>query len=293
MNTSNFLTAWVVDTDTATLLFDDTHYQLVTISIASTLIDTLKPHQYVRLHHTAFSPELQHTKIIADLVIEYHSLKNLNIIKPSFDKMTFNGHDYQMVSFRHIAQYHHHLADLASHAIQVMRWRQENQHCPKCTTKIQIHDSEYAACCPSCHHRSYPRVQPCIIVAITRLNPTTQAPEILLALHQRHKDGMHGLVAGFVEIGESLESAIAREVFEEVGLSVSNPCYVSSQAWPFPSNLMLGFLAEYASGDIQVQESELVLAQFFEFNNLPKIPNKGTIARDLIELAAKKYGKTL
>lgn len=291
---TNITTAWVVDIENTTLLFDDNSHQLANIAFAKSLLGTLKPHQYAKLNHTAFSPELQQTKSLPDLVIDYHALKNLNILKPAHEHIGFNGNDYQMVSFRHISQHHPNLANLASHAIQVMRWRNDNQYCPKCATPINIHHSEYAAHCPSCRHHSYPRVQPCIIVAITRLNPQTQAPEILLALHQRHKkDGMHGLIAGFVEVGETLESAIIREVLEEVGVNVTNPHYISSQAWPFPSNLMVGFLADYDSGEIQVQEEEIALADFFAFDNLPKIPDTGTIARDLIEHAAKKYGKTI
>ena len=148
--------------------------------------------------------------------------------------------------------------------------------------------------CPVCQLRQYPRVQPCVITAITRPNPVTDEMQILLAHHHRHGQQklppMYGLIAGFVEVGENLEHAVVREVAEEVNISVSDIRYVSSQPWPFPSNLMLGFRASYASGDIIIQEDELAHADFFDLSNLPKIPPKGSIARELIDQIAKEQG---
>ena len=104
---------------------------------------------------------------------------------------------------------------------------------------------------------------------------------------------MYGLIAGFVEVGESLEHAVVREVAEEVNISVTNISYVSSQPWPFPSNLMLGFKATYAEGYIVIQEEELTHADFFDISNLPQIPFKGSIAYELIALVAHEQGVSL
>jgi len=93
---------------------------------------------------------------------------------------------------------------------------------------------------------------------------------------------MYGLIAGFVEVGETLEEAVQREAFEEVGLKLKNIRYMSSQPWPFPSNLMIAFHAEYDSGDIQLQVEEISEAQFFKFDQLPEIPFKGSIAHAMI-----------
>ena len=109
---------------------------------------------------------------------------------------------------------------------------------------------------------------------------------MLLARGVRHKDpDMYSTLAGFVESGETLEQAVHREVFEEVGITVKNIRYFDSQPWPFPHSLMVGFVAEYAAGDICIDEREIVDAKWFEFTRLPKTPPKESIAGRLIEAA--------
>lgn len=185
-----------------------------------------------------------------------------------------------------------------SQAIQLLRWQTDTQFCSRCAAPV-VHAKadERAMVCPVCRLRQYPRVQPCVITAITRPNPQTGEMQILLAHHHRHGEQklplMYGLIAGFVEVGESLEHAVVREVAEEVNISVTGIRYVSSQPWPFPSNLMLGFRASYASGDIEIQEDELSHADFFDLSNLPKIPFKGSIAYELIAQVAHEQGIVL
>ena len=187
------------------------------------------------------------------------------------------------------------LSDQISQAIQLLRWQADTQFCSRCASPtVHADQGERAMVCPVCQLRQYPRVQPCVITAITRPNPVSGEMRILLAHHHRHGQQklppMYGLIAGFVEVGESLEHAVVREVAEEVNISVADIRYVSSQPWPFPSNLMLGFRASYASGDIIIQEDELSHADFFDLSNLPKIPPKGSIARELIDQIAKEQG---
>lgn len=185
-----------------------------------------------------------------------------------------------------------------SQAIQLLRWQTDTQFCSRCASPV-VHATadERAMVCPVCRLRQYPRVQPCVITAITRPNPQTGEMQILLAHHHRHGEQkrplMYGLIAGFVEVGESLEHAVVREVAEEVNISLSDIRYVSSQPWPFPSNLMLGFRASYAAGDIVIQEDELSHADFFDLSNLPKIPFKGSIAYELIAKIAHEQGIAL
>lgn len=179
------------------------------------------------------------------------------------------------------------LSDQISQAIQLLRWQADTQFCSRCASPAVPADlDERAMVCPVCKLRQYPRVQPCVITAITRPNPETGETQILLAHHHRYGQQklpmMYGLIAGFVEVGESLEHAVVREVAEEVNISVTDIRYVSSQPWPYPSNLMLGFRATYLSGDIIIQEDELSHADFFDVSNLPKTPPKGSIAHDLI-----------
>ncbi len=106
--------------------------------------------------------------------------------------------------------------------------------------------TEWAMLCSHCRERYYPQIAPCIIVAIRRDD------SILLAQHTRHRNGVHTVLAGFVEVGETLEQAVAREVMEESGIKVKNLRYVTSQPWPFPQSLMTAFMAEYDSGDIVI-----------------------------------------
>lgn len=182
-----------------------------------------------------------------------------------------------------------------SQAIQLLRWQADTKFCSRCAAPvIHANQGERAMVCLSCRLRQYPRVQPCVITAITRPNPQTGETQILLAHHHRYGQQktplQYGLIAGFVEVGESLEHAVVREVAEEVGIELSAIRYVSSQPWPFPSNLMLGFRASFAGGDIVIQEDELSHADFFDLSNLPKIPFKGSIAYELIAQIAHEQG---
>lgn len=137
--------------------------------------------------------------------------------------------------------------------------------------------SEWAMLCSHCRERYYPQIAPCIIVAIRRDDA------ILLAQHTRHRNGVHTVLAGFVEVGETLEQAVAREVMEESGIRVKNLRYVTSQPWPFPQSLMTAFMADYAEGDIVVDKKELLSADWYRYDDLPLLPPPGTVARRLIE----------
>ena len=199
------------------------------------------------------------------------------------------------------------LAAQLSQAIQLLRWQADTRFCSRCAAPtVAAKCGERAMVCDVCQLRQYPRVQPCVITAITRPNPQSGEMQILLAHHHRHGQQktaphllqssqplLYGLIAGFVEVGESLEHAVVREVAEEVGLSLSDIHYVSSQPWPFPSNLMLGFRASYAGGDIVLQEDELSHADFFDLSKLPRIPFKGSIAYELIAQIANEQGISL
>ncbi len=164
----------------------------------------------------------------------------------------------------------------ASRALQLLEWRRNHCFCSSCGHKTERHSSQHAMVCPACGYTQYPRIQPCVITIITRGDN-----EILLAKALRSKT-MYSLIAGFVEVGESLEQAVQRETLEEVGIRVKNIRYMASQPWPFPSNLMLAFQAEYDTGELVLQEDEIADAEFFKFDDLPEIPFKGSIAHAMI-----------
>jgi NAD+ diphosphatase len=149
---------------------------------------------------------------------------------------------------------------LASRAVQVVGWDRNHRFCGRCGTPTVPCEGERRRVCPRCGLSAYPRLSPAIIVLVTRGPHDEQA---LLAWGRRAGPRRFSTLAGFVEIGEGLEEAVQREVSEETGIEVSDITYFGSQPWPFPSQLMIGFRARYAGGEIRPQESEIVEAGWF------------------------------
>ena len=166
---------------------------------------------------------------------------------------------------------------LAGRALQIVEWHNTNQYCGQCGEPTDSHPQDRAKLCNKCGLIAYPRLSPSIIVLVTK------GEEMLLARNAAWPAGMFSTLAGFVEAGESIEQTVHREVFEEVGLKVRNLRYFGSQSWPFPNSLMLGFHAEYDSGDILCQPDEIAEAKWFNKNNLPQTPPKTAISGWLIE----------
>ncbi|ADK15013.1 MULTISPECIES: NAD(+) diphosphatase [Clostridium] len=171
---------------------------------------------------------------------------------------------------------------ISGRASQILNWDKTHRFCGKCGSKTENKKDEMAKICPNCNHIMYPVICPAIIVAVTK------GDKILLAHNNGFKDNMYGLIAGFVEAGEDLNSAVKREVFEEVGIKVKNIEYYRSSPWPFPNSLMIGFFAEYESDQIKVDGSEIKQADWFTKDNFPNIPKKFTIARSLINEFSKR-----
>ncbi len=168
------------------------------------------------------------------------------------------------------------LGGLAARAHGFLRLRQTYLYCPKCGTLLKPHEKEIAKVCPSCGRIDFPRIEPAIIVLVKK------GDEILLVKSKTVKHNFYSCVAGFVEHGESLEQCVAREVMEETGLEIENICYAGSQPWPFPDQLMVAFTADYKSGQIKIQESEIEAAAWFHKDHLPEIPKPGSVAYNLI-----------
>jgi NAD+ diphosphatase len=172
---------------------------------------------------------------------------------------------------------------LAGYANQIMDWDQTHRFCGRCGAPTEDKTDERAKICNKCGLVNYPRISPAIIVAVTRDH------SILLARAHRFAVHMYSVIAGFVEPGETLEDCVRREVLEEVGIVVENIRYFGSQPWPFPNSLMVAFTADYGRGEIRIDENEIVDAGWFTAHNLPRIPDKVSIARQLIDWFVEKY----
>lgn len=170
----------------------------------------------------------------------------------------------------------------AGRANQILNFDKTHKYCGKCGSKTENKKDEMAKTCPSCGNVMYPVICPAIIVAITK------GDKILLAHNKSFKNNMYSLIAGFVEAGEDLISTVKREVFEEIGIEIKNITYHMSAPWSFPNSLMIGFFAEYESGEIKVDGKEILDANWFTKDNFPNIPRKSAIARKLIDEFVKR-----
>ena len=140
--------------------------------------------------------------------------------------------------------------------------------------------------CKGCNNLIYPRISPCIIVLVT------DKERLLLAHNKNFPGKMYSTLAGFIEVGETVEEAIHREIFEEVSIKIKNCQYYGSQSWPFPSQLMLGFHAEYEEGDLKPDGDEIDIAKWFHYQSLPEVPpGRISISGRLIESYVNKLTK--
>jgi NAD+ diphosphatase len=176
---------------------------------------------------------------------------------------------------------------LAGRAVQIVDWARTHRFCGACGTKTEPSTKARSLVCPACKLEAFPRLSPAIIVAIER------GDEILLARSPHFPKGIYSVLAGFVDPGESVEQAVVREVYEEVGLRIRNVRYFSSQPWPYPNSLMLGFQADYESGEIVPQEGEIEEAAFYRFDAMPKMfPGRLSISQWLIADFLARHGAT-
>ena len=165
----------------------------------------------------------------------------------------------------------------AGKASQILTWDRNSRYCPMCgVPTVQV--APIAKRCPQCRQEFYPRISPAVIVLIKK-----GEDEVLLVHARNFRGTFKGLVAGFLEPGETLEECVAREVMEETHLHIKNLHYFGSQPWPYPSGIMVGYWADYESGTIKLQDDELSAGAFYSRDNLPELPKKLSIARKLID----------
>ena len=175
---------------------------------------------------------------------------------------------------------------ICSRSIQLVEWNGKNKYCGTCGSETSLHLVEKAMFCKDCNNLIFPRISPCIIVLVT------DNERLLLAHNKNFPTKIFSTLAGFIEVGETVEEAIQREIFEEVSIKVKNCQYYGSQSWPFPSQLMLGFHAEYEEGDLNPDGEEIDIAEWFHYKSLPDIPpGRISISGRLIESYVNKLTK--
>ncbi|MEG1660792.1 MAG: NAD(+) diphosphatase [Bacteroides sp.] len=166
--------------------------------------------------------------------------------------------------------------EAAGKAFEILHWDRSNRYCAACGTPLEQKDAIMKKC-PVCGNEVYPAISTAVLVLIRK-------GDAVLLVHARNFRGtFYGLVAGFLETGETLEECVRREVTEETGLEIKNIAYFGNQPWPYPSGLMVGFIADYAGGDIKLQEEELSAGAFYTRAQLPEIPGKLSLARKMID----------
>jgi NAD+ diphosphatase len=165
---------------------------------------------------------------------------------------------------------------MAGKCQELLYWDQNTKYCGVCGAPMRM-DTDISKKCTECGKEIWPQLATAVIVLIHR------GDEVLLVRAKNFRTDHYGLVAGFVETGETLEEAVAREALEETGVTITNIRYFASQPWPYPCGLMVGFHADYVSGEIHLQRSEIAKGGWFRRDNLPTIPEPLSIARMLLD----------
>ncbi|MDR2662261.1 MAG: NAD(+) diphosphatase [Treponema sp.] len=167
-------------------------------------------------------------------------------------------------------------------AYHVLQWRKDSLYCGSCGEPNGDLPGELARLCPRCGRIEYPRISPAVITLVVR-----DDGRALLAHNVKFAAGVYSLIAGFTEAGENLESTVLREIKEEVGIEVDTVRYVTSQSWPFPNSLMVGFSARYAGGELKPDGREITDARWFSRDQVaggnPALPNPGSVSRFIID----------
>jgi NAD+ diphosphatase len=174
---------------------------------------------------------------------------------------------------------------LAGRAFQLLEWDRNHRYCGRCGAETEVQEGERSRTCPHCGLQHFPRLSPAVIVLIEGEG------RMLLARSPHFPPGVYSTIAGFVEPGESLEQAVAREIKEEVGVDVEEIRYFGSQPWPFPNSVMIGFTARCAEGQpVRIDGVEIEDARWFSPDDLPALPSRLSIARALVDDFLARHG---
>ncbi|MBN2111151.1 MAG: NAD(+) diphosphatase [Methanosarcinaceae archaeon] len=175
------------------------------------------------------------------------------------------------------------LASLAGRAIHLLEWDKNTRYCGRCGSETFRKSDERAKQCPECGLLFFPKISPAVIVMVEKDN------RILMARSTHFPPGRYGLIAGFVEPGESVEEAVTREVMEEVGIRIKDLSYFGSQPWPYPDSLMIAFTAKYLEGELRFNDGEIEDAAWFGRDEIPHIPGSTSISGELIQSFISGY----
>ncbi len=238
------------------------------------LMERLADGKYTVPHGTEPPTDVEPgTNILDVTTLDGVEVKTYRMAEPVTD-----SEKYEMCGLR--ASYYKLSQDLylkAGKCEELLYWDGNTHYCGVCGAPMAMH-TQISKRCTKCGKEVWPQLATAIIVLVHKGDD-----EVLLVHAKNFKGNFYGLVAGFVETGETLEEAVHREVREETGLEITNLRYFGSQPWPYPCGLMVGFEADYVSGNIKLQQSELAAGAWFNRNNLPTIPEKLSIARRLID----------
>jgi NAD+ diphosphatase len=172
---------------------------------------------------------------------------------------------------------------IAARALGLTAWDHDHRFCGRCGQATVRSETERVRTCTACGHGAYPRLSPAVIVLVEKDGCC------LLARNARTKLPFFSTLAGFVEVGESLEQCVAREIEEEAGITLSDIEYFGSQPWPFTGSLMIGFTARWAGGELRPEPTEIMEAGWFAPDAIPVVPPKLSIARELIDDFVRRH----
>ncbi len=234
-------------------------------------------------HHSSFQPLLPFVKTTHRLSLcvthkiiyhDYFAVECTHALSP--ETLIDSGYTTYPIKY-FLSKTEESLRALILSAYQMLNWHKQSRYCGQCGQPLQGDLSSTKKHCPSCQKNFFPRFSPAMMVLIEK------GHQILLARSAHFATGMYSALAGFVDVGESAEQALHREVKEEVGLAVTDLRYFATQSWPFPDSFMIAFKATYLSGEIVIDPEEIEDARWFDLDNLPALPPHASISRRLID----------
>ena len=196
------------------------------------------------------------------------------------------------IDLRNVYEINEEIYLIAGRAIQLLDWENNHQYCGRCGAKTEDSKWERAKVCPKCGFTSFTRISPAIITTIIKEEKDENGKienKVLMATHSYHRVKKPALIAGFMEVGETVEEAVHREVKEEVGIEVTDLKYFGSQSWPFPNSLMLAYTCKYKSGEVKVDNHEILEANWFSKDEI-NIPDSNiSISAQLLKNFIENY----